>query len=256
VTSTKPVAVFFGIDLTGVGQSDLYPDSCCAEHIEQQIIPSKSMGQKFVVSHSAQRNTGTPEMDYYRIMAFESANVTTNLGAPYNQFSLAQGEFMEIFSNKGFTVETDDGYLHVAQYLVEAGNTDANIGDASLLYVPAVEQRRALYVFTTGEGFSENAMVVSMVKDTEVHYTDNGQTKDVNPTNCLGPLDNGWVDGLAYVAYDCPIAEGVHTVYSGSAPEETEGEIGVFVYGYYYAGSYAYPAGSDLRHTNPSVVVK
>jgi hypothetical protein len=28
----------------------------------------------------------------------------------------------------------------------------------------------------------------------------------------------------------------------------------VYVYGYYNAGSYAYPAGSDLRHTNPVVI--
>lgn len=254
VVADKPVAVFFGVDMTGIGQSDVYPDSCCAEHIEQQIIPSKAMGQNFVVSHSGQRNSGTAEMDYYRIMAYETATVTTNLPAPDDSFTLAAGEYHDFFVNHGFTVQTTDGYLHVAQYLVESGNTTAGVGDAALLYVPAVEQRRGLYVFTTGQGFSENHAVISMPTGANVHYTDGTQTLDVNGTNCLGPLDNGTIDSIDYVAYDCPIQDGVHMAYSGDSPEENEGDIAVFVYGYYYAGSYAYPAGSDLRHTNPVVV--
>jgi len=255
VAADKPVAVFFGVDLTGVGQ-DLpeFEGSCCAEHIEQQIFPSKAMGQDFVVSHSGQRNSGTAEMDYYRIMAYEAATVTTSLPAPDNSFTLAAGEYHDFFVNHGFTVQTTDGYLHVAQYLVEAGNTDANVGDAALLYVPAVEQRRGLYVFTTGQGFSENHAVISMPQGADVHYTDGAATLEVNGTNCLGPLANGTIGSITYVAFDCPIQDGVHMAYSGDSPEETEGDIGVFVYGYYYAGSYAYPAGSDLRHTNPVVI--
>ncbi len=253
VQAEKPVAVFFGVDLTGVGQES-FTDSCCAEHIEQQIIPSMAMGQNFVVSHSGQRNAGTAEMDYYRIMAYETATVTTSLPAPNDSFTLGLGEFREFFVNTGFTVETTDGYLHVAQFLVEGGNTSAGIGDSALLYVPAVEQRRSLYVFTTGQGFSINQVVVSMPEGTEVHYTDASQTKVVNATNCLGPLPNGTLGGITYVAYDCEIEDGVHTVYSGTSPDDSGEDIAVYVYGYYSAGSYAYPAGSDLRHTNPVVI--
>ncbi len=249
VISDKPVVVFFGVDLTGVDQTELFPESCCAEHLEQQILPSLAMGQKFVVSHSAQRNTGTAEMDYYRVMAYETATVTTNLPAPDNQFSLAVGEFREFFVNHGFTIEATSGYLHVAQLLVEAGNTNVNIGDAALLYVPAVDQRRGLYVFTTGEGFESNWAVISMPQGTEARI----DGLDV-ATTCDGPKTDGVMDSVTYQSWTCQIDDGAHVVHSGPAPEEAETPIGVFVYGYYYAGSYAYPAGSDLRWINPTVV--
>jgi hypothetical protein len=146
-------------------------------------------------------------------------------------------------------VETEDGYLHVAQFLVDAGNTTAYIGDTALLYVPAVDQRRGVYVFTTGVGFSSNYAVVSMPQDTPAKI--DGQ--DVN-TVCEGPLSDGEIEDVPYESWTCEIEDGGHIVYSGANPDEADYPIGVLVYGYYNAGSYAYPAGSDLRQINPVVV--
>ena len=75
-------------------------------------------------------------------------------------------------------------------------------------------------------------------------------------TTCGGPKTDGTFDSTTYVSYTCDIADGVHTVHSGPTPEEADTPIGVFVYGYYYAGSYAYPAGADIRHINPEVPVE
>jgi hypothetical protein len=251
VISDAPVAVFFGTDLSLVSNTALYADSCCAEHLEEQILPSAAMGQRFVVSHSAQRNEGTAEQDYYRIMAYQSATVTTSLPAPDDSFSLGPGEYHEFFTNQGFTVETTDGYLHVAQYLVAGGDVANPIGpagDSSLMYVPAVDQRRGLYVFTTGEGFSYNGAVISKPQDTVA--TIDGL--DVDST-CLGPRTDGEIDGTVYEAWECEVADGSHIVHSGATPEDAIIPIGVYFYSYYNAGSIAYPAGSDLKHTNPVV---
>ncbi|HUT76967.1 MAG TPA: hypothetical protein VM285_04735, partial [Polyangia bacterium] len=150
-------------------------------------------------------------------------------------------------------VETDDGYLHVAQFLVDGQNTNAYKGDAALLYVPAVDQRRALYIFTTGQGFSSNHAVISAPVNTPLMIN----TWDVSQV-CDGPLSDGSLI-LEDVEYDfesweCQIPDGAHMVHSGATPEEATVPIGVFVYGYYNAGSYSYPAGSDLRRINPVVV--
>jgi len=251
VTSDKPVAVFFGTDLSLI--SSVNADStCCAEHLEKQVFPSFAMGQKFVVSHSAQRNNGAPEADYYRIMAYDTATVTTSLPPPNDAFTLAKGQFQKFFSTTGFTVSTTDGYLHVAQFLVAGSDINSPIagaGDSSLVYVPPVEQRRGLYVFTTGEKFQSNWAVISMPKGTPAKI----DGKDVAST-CTGPLDDGVLDGISYVEWTCRIADGSHLVHSGSAPDHADVPIAVFVFGYYQAGSYAYPAGSDLRKTNPVVV--
>jgi hypothetical protein len=256
VTSDSPVAVFFGTDLSVVTDTELFSDtddsSCCAEHLEEQILPSLAMGQKFVVSHSAMRSSGTPEEDYYRVMAYQTATVTTSLPAPNDSFTLAAGEYKEFFTNQGFVMQTADGYLHVAQFLVSGGdvpNPIGGAGDPSLMYIPAVDQRRGLYVFTTGVGFSYNAAVISMPADTVA--TIDGL--DV-ATSCTGPRSDGEIDGVAYEAWECEIADGAHTVYSGTDPDSATIPIGVYFYSYYNAGSIAYPAGSDLRHTNPVVV--
>ncbi len=253
INADKPVAVFFGTDMSMVGQEDVFEDSCCAEHIEQQVLPSISMAQQFVVSHSAQRNSGTPEMDYYRIMAYETATVTTSLPSPNDQFTLQAGEFHDFFVNTSFTVETTDGYLHVAQFLVDQGNTTSGMGDTALLYVPAVDQRRGLYVFTTGQGFAHNYAVVSMPQNTPAKIDD----QDIDQV-CEGPVVDGTLTTdqgeITFESYTCEIEDGYHMVHSGETPEEASIPIGVFVYGYYHAGSYAYPAGSDLRKTNPVVV--
>lgn len=252
VISDKPVAVFFGTDLSLISNTDLYEDSCCAEHLEEQILPSAAMGQKFVVSHSAQRNSGAMEQDFYRIMSYGGATVTTTLPAPDNAFTLAAGEYREFFTNTGFVVQATDGYLHVAQYLVAGGDVASPIdgaGDSSLMYVPAVDQRRGLYVFTTGVGFSYNAAIVSMPQDGVA--TIDGL--DV-ATTCTGPRTDGTLDGVTYEAWECEIADGAHMVYSGSDPDNVTEPIAVYVYSYYTAGSLSYPAGSDLRHTNPVVV--
>ncbi|MEK6609038.1 MAG: IgGFc-binding protein, partial [Myxococcota bacterium] len=244
VVSDKPVAVFFGTDLSVIATDPYDENACCAEHLEEQVIPSTAMGQKFVVSHSAQRNQGAPEADYYRIQAYEGGSVTTSLPAPNASFTLGAGGFHELYATTGFTIESD-AHLHVAQFLVvgtDIASPRAGAGDNSLLYVPAIDQRRGLYVFTTGEGFDGNYAVVSMPEGGAA--TIDGF--DVG-SNCEGPRDDGALDGVSYESFTCEISDGGHVVHSGGSVKEAKAPIGVFVYGYYAAGSYAYAAGSELR---------
>ncbi|MCP4679042.1 MAG: hypothetical protein GY854_26845 [Deltaproteobacteria bacterium] len=244
VSSDKSVAVFFGTDLSLVSNTQKFPFSCCAEHMEQQVLPSEAMGQKFVVSHSAHRNWNKPEEDMYRIMAYsDNTKVLTNLPEPNASFTLSSGQFREIFSSIGFVVDST-GPLHVGQYLVAQGDTGAAMGDSALLYVPAVNQRRKHYIFTTGRGFATNHAVISMPEGSKAIIDDEDLKKS---PMCRGPIVDGELDDVNYEAWTCDILDGDHEVYS-NAP------IGVFVYGYYSAGSYAYPAGSDLRRINPDVV--
>jgi len=236
---------------------DAPPDfnACCAEHVEHQVLPSAAMGQKFVASHSAQRNNGDPEYDFYRIIAYGKGDdtptmVTTNLPSPDDQFALAPGEFHEFFANTGFVVDAD-GPLHVAQFITAGSDIAypiAGAGDPSLLFFPSVEQRRGVYVFATGEGFQSNWAVVSLPQNTPVKIDGKDLTSE-----CTGPLVDGTLDGINYESWTCRIADGAHIVHSGDTPETADYPIAVSVYGYYDVGSYAYTAGSDLRKINPFV---
>jgi hypothetical protein len=122
-------------------------------------------------------------------------------------------------------------------------------GDSSLMYVPAVGQRRGLYVFTTGVGFSYNAAVISKPQDAQAMI----DGVDVD-SSCVGPRIDGELDGIVYEAWECEVADGAHMVYSGATPDDASIPIAVYFYSYYNAGSIAYPAGSDLKHTNPIVI--
>ena len=236
VSSTERVAVFFGNDLTTI--TDGLPEEgneCCAEHIEQQILPNRAMRSQYVVSRSAARVPSDPEIDVYRIIAlFDSTTVTTNLPGDDGFFNLQAKEYREIRTNTGFIVDSSQP-LHVAQFLVR-GSDAGYIGDNSLLYVPPVEQRRDSYIFTTGQGFSEHWAVVSMEDGTSASI----DGVPVDASSCSGPATDGVLNTITYVTWTCEISEAVHGL-------QADADVGLLVYGYYNAGSYSYPAGAGLE---------
>ena len=236
VAADQRVAVFFGNDLTSITDGiDDGEDGCCAEHIEQQILPNRAMRNQYVVSHSAPRVPANPEIDVYRIIAlFDQTTVTTNLPGDDGFFNLASGEFREIRTNTGFVVDSSQP-VHVAQFIVQ-GSDAGYIGDNSLLYVPPVEQRRDEYIFTTGLGFSEHWAVVSMESGTAASI--DGAT--IDSSWCSGPVTDGELNGITYVTWTCPITETAHDL-------QADADVGLLVYGYYSAGSYSFPGGAGLE---------
>ncbi len=275
VTSSRRVAVFTGVDLAMVtgGCSDGYDndgdgyvdgddpgcaddsdefddpnsDPCCAEHIEQQVLPNQAMRRDYVVSHSAQRSSGETEPDLVRIMALnDGTSVTTSLSGADSSFSLDAGEFREIWARSGFIVEASDR-VHVAQFLVvglDVHSPIAGRGDSSLLYIPPLNQRREDYIFTTGEGFQSNWVVVSVPQGVSASL-DGSELSTLS--GCSGPVSEGTLGTTSYEAWTCSISDGVHRVWSGAGTAPGSENIGVLVYGYYAAGSYSYPAGAGLE---------
>ena len=237
VSSEQPVAVFTGTDLSVVTSGVNSPDPCCAEHLEEQVLPTRAMRQNFVVSHSAQRSSTVPEHDVYRIMAGPvGATVTTSLPSPDDTFTLGAGEFHQLIADTGFTVESTAA-IHVAQYLVAGEDLPSGTtGDSSMIYVMPAEQRRPEYTFTTGEGFTTNYVVVSMIDGTHAEL----DGTELSAAGCVGPTSDGVLLGEAYVAWTCAIADGVHKV-------SADLDVAIYVYGYYSAGSYAYPGGAGVE---------
>ena len=248
VRSSRPVAVFMSVDLAVVGNRtmpDGSTDSCCAEHMEAQVPPTSSMGMNFVVSRSPPRSSNPAEWleyDTYRILAVrDGTHITTSLTeGDLGDFWLDAGQWREFDSRQGFIVQTDPNPVHVVQYIPARDQCynwrPSAGGDADMVYIPPVEQRRNTYIFATGEGFSENWAVVSIPDG--VSATIDGD--DVAAT-CSPSYTDGDIGGVTYRAYHCLIGDGRHDVTS------VGGEVGVMVFGYYAVGSYQYPAGSEMR---------
>jgi hypothetical protein len=103
VQSTKPVAVFSGTEST-YAPGDIVDipkkpgwtsdDTCCLDHLEDQILPVESIGSHYVIGRSPVRSTSNyREPDIIRFLGVaEVSNVKTNLPPPYDDFTLQPGE--------------------------------------------------------------------------------------------------------------------------------------------------------------------
>jgi hypothetical protein len=244
VTSTRPVAVFSGVETTSAPGSvvDIPKapgwedgDSCCLDHLEDQIFPAESIGLKYLVTRSPIRSTGSyHEPDVLRFVGIaESATVTTNLPAPFDSFTLEPGEVKTTWTQTDVIVESDVPVM-VGQILISQEYVDGPYtGDPALTIFPPVEQYRTEYVILTPSSWSTNWVVLAAEVGASV--TIDG----VEPTGCV-VTPAGEVDGVSYESRRCPVGEGVHTLSGETA-------FGVVAYGYGSAGSYAFAGGADVK---------
>jgi hypothetical protein len=251
VHSSQPVAVFSSA-VRGAGLGGANPpeppdwdgNTCCTDHLEQQMFPDAALGWEFAVSRSPVRSTHATyvEPDLYRVLATENGTtVNTSLPAPNDRFELDAGEFRTFHAYGGFTVSSESGAIMVGQYLVSQGYIpQGGIGDPTFVVFPAAEQHRRDYVFLVPTTFSQNYMVLAKPVDATVMV--NGAPLGEFHDCVTGEI--GTIKGIVYEQFTCPMTEGVHRVGSNMP-------FGLSVYGYYNVGSYGYPGGSDVRIINP-----
>jgi hypothetical protein len=242
VLATKPVAVFSGTELTSVRADGMptYPgwdseDTCCLDHLEEQLFPLESLGKNYVVTRSPVRSTSSfREPDVIRFVgAAEPANITTSLPAPFNSFTLQPGEVRTTWAQNNFTATGDKPFM-VGQYLVSQGYVDGPLlGDPSMTIFPTVEQYRTQYVILTPGSWSQNWVIISAEVGTAVLID------GAAPSGCTTE-PAGTIEGKTYESIKCPLAEGAHQL-SGDKP------IGIVAYGYGNAGSYAFAGGADVE---------
>ncbi|MEZ4398751.1 MAG: IgGFc-binding protein [Kofleriaceae bacterium] len=250
VTANRKIAVFTSLE-RGIGDGGAMPpdppnwdgESCCTDHLEEQLLPTVALGREYAVSRSPVRSTNPSyrEPDMYRVLASEDGvQITTNLPAPFDAFTLDAGEFKAFYADRGFTLSAT-GAVTLGQVLVSQHRVpDGFIGDPSLVIFPAAEQHRKDYVFLVPSTFRDNYFVLA--KPVAGTFTVDGRPLGEFAGCQVEPI--GVVQTIAYEQVTCKIAEGQHTV-EGSDP------FGVTVYGYYNVGSYAFAGGSDLKIINP-----
>ena len=240
VTSSAPVAVFVGTELSGGITNPTPPQqpgqegkSCCLDHVEEQLLPVESYGKKFLIPRSPPRGKGANvEPDYIRFMGVAvNVDVKTNLPAPNDKFTLAPGQTRDILTKTDFVVEANEP-IAIGQVLVSMEYTEDFIGDPSLTTFPAVDQLRQDYLFLVPGSWKKNHVVIAMPQGATVKI-------DGAAIACDG-ANIGTLDGVTYVSKRCPIAEGVHNV-TGDKP------FLVAAYGYGQAGSYAFVGGSNVK---------
>ncbi|MFO0618778.1 MAG: IgGFc-binding protein [Polyangiaceae bacterium] len=240
VLSDLPVAVFTGVESTGApGQIDIPKppgwdmDSCCLDHLEDQLFPAESIGVNYFVPRSPLRGSSFHEADVVRFVGVaENATITTTLPAPFDNFTLAPGEVKTTWTQSDFTAQGSKPFM-IAQILVSQGYTEDHIGDPSLTLMPPVEQYRTEYLMLTPASWTENYILVAMEEGSMI-------TLDGASVSSCPAQPSTLFQGKTYVTHHCSVSEGPHSL-SGDKP------FGVLSYGYGSAGSYAVAGGADVK---------
>ncbi len=256
VKSNKPVLVFTSHERGagfGGAQNIVYPpdwdtqtdDTCCTEHLEEQLFPVTALGKEFAVARSPLRSTHPTwkEPDIIRVVGTADGTVvTTNLPAPWNSFTLNARQDKTFGATQGFALSAS-APVQIASYLVSQHFVkDGYIGDPSQLMIPAAEQHRKEYVFLVPNTFQSDFGVFAKPIDANI-VLDGMDLDGVEFSNCVR-LPIGVVAGTMYEQVTCPLADGRHFVTSDKP-------FGLSVYGYHSVGAYSFVGGSDVKIINP-----
>ncbi|MBX3189910.1 MAG: IgGFc-binding protein [Labilithrix sp.] len=284
VDSTGPVAVFAGSEAS---DAPFFPTlasrSCCADHLEEQVVPLRAVGKRYVLGRVPNRSKAiaaagaiiTPfdEPEFYRIVATRPGltKVTTTLPPPQDVLELdGEGSNRTLVAHQDFVLTASDPVL-VAD--VQASQEAAGVvrglpgGDPSLTFVAPVEQWRNDYVLLTPDKYAFDFLIITAPFGAQVFV--DGLL--IDGTICeLAPGD-GLTEAVRkspnppFVTYRCQLSfpgidpdkpsplnvlpgrqnDGVHRV-------QSDYPVGVLVYGFDAFVSYAYAGGTQLRDINPN----
>jgi hypothetical protein len=216
-------------------------NTCCADHLEQQMFPLKTWGSSYVASKTWDRGL---ERDIYRLMAgADNTRIVLVPPQPGVQVPiLNRGEHFEFESAGNFEIHAQDQKpLMVGQFLAAQDAPDPNVGgvasagdagtgDPAFMLLIPVEQYRTDFVVLTPAEYAENYLNVTVPTGASVEI--NGE--DI-PPGFFTIIGSG-----EYSVFRQVLPPGTHTIRS-SEP------AGVIVYGWDQYVSYAYTGGLDLE---------
>ena len=284
IDASGPVAVHVGSEASDAPFfSTIAGRSCCADHLEEQAIPLRAAGKRYVLGRVPNRSQALvaagaaispfDEPEFYRIVTTRSGltKITTTLPAPHDAIELdGEGKNVTIIAHQDFLMTASQPVL-VAD--VQASQEAAGVvrglpgGDPSLTFVPPVEQWRNEYVLLTPDKYAFDFLVLTAPFGAQVFIDGlqvDGKVCEVAPADGLTEKTRKKKDP-PFVVYRCQLSfpaidpnksspmnvlpgrqnDGVHRV-------QSDYPVGVLVYGFDAFVSYAYAGGTELKDINPN----
>jgi len=205
--------------------------TCCADHIEEQMLPVDTWGTAYVCARTKQRGS---EAESWRVVAADNNTVLTTTPPQGNFPVLDAGEWIEFESLDHFELTASKpvmvGHFMHSEHAPNPGiqSGDAAIGDpAFLLAIPTIQYRKETIILSPPDFEQSWLNVVSPASATVF------LNETVLNQPCA-PIGTG-----EYCLRAVSVPAGNHSVRS-------EEPIGVTVYGYDQYVSYGYPGGLDL----------
>jgi hypothetical protein len=221
VTSTAPVAVFGAVECAQVPPGATYCD-----HLEEQTIPVRNWGRKYVGAHAPYRSG--QERFYWRVLAqADNTTITTNPSQTGFPKVLNKGQFYEFWTQESFMFEGDKGFA-AFQYVSGQNAFSAGTGDPAMITAIPVEQFLKSYVILTPTGYTAN--YVQIIRTTSDDVMVDGAAVPASAYSAVGN----------YTVADHKVAAGAHVLTSTSP-------FGIVGVGYTEVTSYGYPGGFALK---------
>lgn len=277
VEASSAVAVFSGSEASDAPFfATLGERSCCADHLEEQAAPLRTLGRRFLSARSPNRTRALQaagssvgsfvEPEFVRVVASATGPTTvrTTLVGEDASFTLSKrGESRTLRVTRDFALDASEPVVVAnVQGSQEAAGVARGLpgGDPSLLFVAPREQWRADYVFLTPDKYSFDFIIVSAEAAAQV-YLDGVK---LGPESCevtpFTGLPFGSEPPSALATYRCQLSfpvidpskpapqnlspgrqnDGVHRLQS-TRP------VSLAVYGFDAFVSYAYLGGTQLK---------
>jgi hypothetical protein len=273
IDASGPVAVFAGSEASDAPFfSTLASRSCCADHLEEQVVPLRAVGRRYVLGRVPNRSRALAaagaavsyfeEPEFYRVVSTRQGLTTiqTSLPPPFDRIELdGEGASRTLAAYQDFSLVASDPVL-VAD--VQASQEAAGIvrglpgGDPSLTFASPVEQWRSDYVLLTPDQYAFDFLVITAPAAAMVFVDGlpvDGKVCEVAPV------------GDSFLVYRCQLSfpsidpdrpapanvqpgrqnDGVHRV-------QSDHPVGVLVYGFDAFVSYAYAGGTQLKDISPN----
>lgn len=278
IEADGPLVVFTGGEASDAPHFETLADRrCCADHLEDQLVPIRTAGRRYAVAHTPSRTVAiseagadvgvVPEPDYVRFAAvFDGPTVIeTTLPPPDDRIELDHvGDWAEVRALRDFMAESDQPVV-AAQIMSsqDAAGIRRGLpgGDPSLMMLPPLEQARPDYVFLTPDKYAFDYVsvvappqAIVLLDDTEL----SPELCEIAPADGLSEAERG-SEVPPLVVYRCQLSSALIDP-STEPPTITEGlqndgvhrivsdfPINVTVMGFDSFVSYAYAAGTELR---------
>jgi len=242
--------------------------TCCADHLEQQMLPIFAWGREFNAVHSAFRGS---EADVWRVLAAEDDTHVTLVGIPtapcpeeqpdctpgpalgepgQSNFTIDEGEWFEFESRADFEILSDHpvfiGHFLAAEFSPTPESrpnspdfpTDAGTGDPAFITAVPREQYREDYIFLVPGQYESNWASIVAPVGVSVEHTDEDGVETLEAESFVPFAGGEW----AALRIEL-VNEGYHRL-------TAEESFGAMVHGYDQFVSYGYPAGLDVKKIN------
>jgi hypothetical protein len=282
LSADQPIAVFPGSEAS---DSPTFPSLaqrfCCADHLEHQTTPLRTVGKSYVLAKMPNRTSAViaaggnigeiEEIEYYKVVAASAGttHIVTTLPSPYAAFDLTgQGATWTIPSKNDFLLDADQPTMVLqVQASQDAGGVPRGLpgGDPSTMIPSPREQWRNDYVLLTPDKYVFDYLVVVAPSDAHV-YVDglalDTTDADITPSDGLTIAERGrstppfWTYRyqLSYPVID-PTAQPPNNILPGKQNDgvhhvQADQPVGVIAYGFDSYVSYAYAGGTQLTVIN------